>query len=87
VLSLVGIVAGLVVAFGFTKSKLPAGWNSWFLITTIATSVTRFMFPFHKLTPGRILGIISLTVLAVAAFALYGRHLACGWRRAMRSRQ
>jgi hypothetical protein len=81
VLSLLGIVAGLVVAFGFTKSKLLAGWNSWFLITTIATNVTGFMFPFHKLLPSHILGMISLTVLAVAAFALYGRHLAGGWRR------
>ena len=80
-LSLIGIGSGLVVAVGFTKSKLLAGWNTWFLVTTIATSVTGFLFPFHKLLPSHVLGIMSLIVLALAAFALYGRRLAGGWRR------
>jgi hypothetical protein len=80
-LSLVGIGSGLIVAVGLTKSKLLAGWNAWFLVTTIATSVTGFLFPFHKLLPSHVLGIMSLIVLALAAFALYGRHLAGGWRR------
>jgi hypothetical protein len=80
-LSLIGIGSGLVVAFGLMKSKLLPGWNTWFLVTTIATSVTGFLFPFHKLTPGHVLGILSLIALALAAFALYGRRLAGGWRR------
>jgi hypothetical protein len=80
-LSLIGIGSGLVVAVGLTKSKLLAGWNAWFLVTTIATSVTGFLFPFHKLTPGHVLGILSLIALALAAFALYGRRLAGGWCR------
>src|SRR5579862_9811917 len=80
-LSLIVIGSGLVVAVWLTKSKLLAGWNAWFLVTTIATSVTGFLFPFHKLLPSHVLGIMSLMVLAIAVFALYGRRLVGGWRR------
>jgi len=41
----------------------------------------RIFLPFHKLLPSHILGILLLIVLAVACLALYGRHLAGGWRR------
>ncbi len=50
-------------------------------MTTAATSVTGFLFPFHKLLPSHILGIISLVVLAVTIPALYTFHLAGPWRR------
>jgi hypothetical protein len=32
-------------------------------------------------TPGIVVGILSLIALAIAIFALYGRHLNGGWRR------
>jgi hypothetical protein len=53
---------------------------SVFLWTTISTSVTGFMFPFKGITPGIVLGIISLVVLAISLVALYSRKLAGGWR-------
>ncbi len=56
------------------------GWTKWFLITTVATSVTGFFFPFHGFTPAIALGIMSLIVLAVAIFARYSRQLADHWR-------
>jgi hypothetical protein len=65
VLSLVGIAAGLAVLYGFLTSK-PSGLTQLFLWTTIATSVTGFFFPFHGLTPGIVVGILSLIVLALA---------------------
>jgi hypothetical protein len=65
VLSLVGIAAGFAVVYGFLTSKSSAA-TQLFLWTTIATSVTGFFFPFHKITPGHILGILSLIVLALA---------------------
>ena len=69
VISLIGIVAGLVVVYGFlVGSKLPA-WNLVFLLFTILTSVTGFFFPFHGITPGIVVGVISLVVLAVAVVA------------------
>src|SRR6202158_1109799 len=81
VISLVGILAGLVVLFGLIAGKRLDGWTSLFLVTTVATSVTGYMFPFHKLLPSHVVGAISLVVLAIAIYARYSRHLAGGWRR------
>ena len=57
-----------------------AGWNAFFLITTILTSVTGYFFPIKGLTPAHIVGAISLVLLAVALFAIYGKKLAGRWR-------
>jgi hypothetical protein len=80
VLSLIGIVAGLVAMAGLLTSTWREGWTAVFLAATVATSATGFGFPFTKLLPSHIVGIISLVVLAVALFALYGRHLSGVWR-------
>jgi hypothetical protein len=80
-LSLVGIVSGFVVVFGLIAGKRLAGWTPVFLATTVLTSVTGFFFPFHRLLPSHIVGIVSLVVLAVALFALYVRRLTGPWRR------
>jgi hypothetical protein len=80
VLSLVGIFAGLVVVFGMLASKRLDGWTALFLATTVLTSVTGFFFPFDKILPSHIVGIISLVVLASAILALYALHLAGPWR-------
>jgi hypothetical protein len=79
-LSLVGIAAGFVAIFGLIGGRWLNFWMSTFLWTTILTSVTGFLFPFKGMTPGIILGIISLTVLALSLYALYGRKMAGGWR-------
>ena len=80
VLSLVGIVAGLIVVFGMFASKKLDGWTTLFLATTVLTSVTGFFFPFDHILPSHIVGIISLVVLAIAILALYALHLAGPWR-------
>jgi len=80
VISLIGIGTGLVALFGMLSSRYFAGWTRWFLVTTIATSVTGYFFPVHKLLPSHIVGFISLIVLALAWYALYNRRLAGGWR-------
>jgi hypothetical protein len=79
-ISLVGIFTGLIVLFGMLAGKRLDGWTKWFLITTLATSVTGFFFPFHGFTPAIGVGIISLLVLAVAIYAHYPRQLAGHWR-------
>ena len=76
VLSLIGIFAGLVVLAGMFRSRRLSGWTALFLATTVLTSVTGFFFPFERLLPSHVVGIISLVVLAVALWALYVRHLA-----------
>jgi hypothetical protein len=80
IISLVAIVTGLIAAVDMTASKPLGIWNTIFLWTTIATSVTGFGFPFGGITPGIVVGIISLAILAVTLFALYGQHLAGPWR-------
>jgi len=81
-LSLIGILAGVIVMLGFLTGKQLHGWTALFIWTTVATSVTGFLFPFHKFLPSHAVGILSLVVLAVAIYALYGKHLSGGWRRA-----
>ncbi len=68
-LSLVGLVAGLVVLLGWLAGRNLKVWTWTFLLATVATSVTGFFFPFKGVTPGIILGIVSLVDLAVALAA------------------
>lgn len=80
VISLIGIVSGLVVMFGLLVGRRLNRWTALFLISTVSTTVTGFLFPFHGVTPAIVVGIISLVLLAIAIFARYGRHLAGTWR-------
>jgi hypothetical protein len=82
-ISLIGIVAGLVAFAALIENRGKPGWTALFLLFTVLTSVTGFLF-FHDdhLTPAQIFGVVSLIDLAVALYALYGRHLAGGWRGA-----
>jgi hypothetical protein len=80
-LSLVGIATGLLVLLAMFSAKRSDGMTAVFLSTTVLTSATGFLFPFHKLLPSHILGAISLVALAIAIFARYGKQLAGGWNR------
>ena len=80
VLSLIGIVAGLVVALGMLGGKRLPVLTAVFLITTVLTSVTGFLFPFHQLLPSHVFGIISLIVLVPALAGVYGFKLEGAWR-------
>jgi hypothetical protein len=79
-LSLIGILSGLVVALGLLAAARLDGWTAIFLVTTVLTSVTGFFFPFHGITPGIMIGILSMVMLAIAIFARYSKHLAGHWR-------
>jgi hypothetical protein len=74
-ISLVGIGSGLVVMYGFLNSKRLDRWTAVFLATTVATSVTGFLFPFHQLLPSHKVGILSLIVLTIAITARYGLRM------------
>jgi hypothetical protein len=80
-LSLVGIAAGFIVVFALISAKQSKSWTITFLGTTAATSLTGFLFPFHKFLPSHGVGIVSLLVLAVTIPAFYVFHLAGPWRR------
>lgn len=79
-ISLVGIVAGFVVTFDLIASRLRLAWVGPFLWSTLATSLTGFLFPFHGFTPAIGLGIVSVIVLVLTFRALYGHKLAGGAR-------
>lgn len=79
-LSLIGIVAGFVVAAGMLGARRLPGWTRGFLVTTIATSATGFLFPFKGFTPALGFGVISLLVLPLSVYALYVRKLSGPWR-------
>jgi len=80
-LSLIGIFSGFIAVFGMIAGKRLDGWTALFLVTTALTSITGFFFPFQKLLPSHILGIVSLAVLALAIPARYLLHLAGAWRK------
>jgi hypothetical protein len=81
VLSLVGIASGLIVVYGLMAGKRLDTWTALFLIFTVLTSATGFLFPFTHLLPSHVVGILSLLVLAIAIFARYARRLEGAWRR------
>jgi hypothetical protein len=78
--SVAGIVSGLVVAGGLASGRRLGGWTALFLVTTVATSVTGFGFPANALLPSHVVGIVSLLVLAIVVGA-HAKGLAGPWRR------
>jgi hypothetical protein len=79
-IALGGILTGFVVLAGLLAGKRLDGWTRWFLLTTVATTVTGFLFPYHGITPAIILGIITVPILAITIYARYARDLRAGWR-------
>jgi hypothetical protein len=80
IISLIAIVSGIVVMSGLLGSNRMPGLTAIFLLFTILTSATGFLFPFEKLLPSHMIGILSLVLLAIACVALYGMMLSGSWR-------
>src|ERR1700756_1268441 len=80
IISLIGIVSGILVMFGLLGSDRKPGMTAIFLLTTILTSATGFLFPFTQLLPSHIIAILSLVLLAIACIALYAMKLSGSWR-------
>jgi hypothetical protein len=79
-ISLLGIAAGFVVAYGILVNKRLDAMTAFFLATTALANVTGFLFPNEHVTPGIVIGIISMVALTIAVAARYPFHLAGGWR-------
>src|SRR5580698_7809266 len=79
-ITLIAIGSGLVAVGGMLASRRLPGTTALFLFTTVLTSLTGFLFPFHGFTPAIGVGIISCVILAIALFAYYGKHLTGAWR-------
>jgi len=80
IISLIAIVSGIIVMFGLLGSRRMPGLTATFLLFTILTSATGFLFPFEKLLPSHMIGILSLVLLAIACIALYVMKLSGAWR-------
>src|SRR5690606_35510372 len=79
-ISLLAIALGLVWVVDLLRGRQSALVAGLFLLTTMLTSVTGFMFPASAVTPAHIVGAISLVALAAAVAALYVFGLRGIWR-------
>src|SRR5581483_3080202 len=82
-ISLIAIVAGIIVLFGMIGATSVPALTATFLVTTILTNATGFIIPpflYDKFLPSHAIGILSLVLLAIACFALYGQKLSGMWR-------
>ena len=69
------IASGLIVIYGFLTANRMDRMTAVFLATTVLTSVTGFAFPNEHITPGIVVGILSIAVLGVAILTRYALHL------------
>jgi len=79
-ISLVGIVTGLIVVWGMFTANKTSTLTFIFLVTTLLTSLTGFLFPITSFTPAIGFGILSTLILAITLLALYYFKLRGPWR-------
>lgn len=79
-ISIIAIAAGFVVVRFMLAARTLTLITGLFLCFTMLTSLTGFFFPYHGITPGIVLGILSVILLLLAIPALYVFHLAGAWR-------
>jgi hypothetical protein len=70
VITLVAIGSGLIAVGGMFASRRLPGTTALFLLTTLLTSLTGFLFPIHGFTPALGVSIVAYAILAIALFAL-----------------
>lgn len=75
IVSLLATAFGVAVLTGLLANRLYRRSNSTLLITASLTDITGFAFPNTHITPGIVVGVLSLVALIVAAIALHVRRL------------
>jgi hypothetical protein len=79
-LSLIALAAGIPVAMGLLRTGATKFWTVVFLVTTVLTSITGFLFPFSRFGDSHWVGLISLIALAAAILAQYLFRYRGSWR-------
>ena len=79
-ISLIGILAGVAFFAAAIRGYWLSFTNGVFLLFTVLTSATGFLFPPKPIGPPFIFGVVSLALLAVAVFALLAKGAAGRWR-------
>jgi hypothetical protein len=80
ILSVIGIATGLVAVGGLLAGHRLPITTAVFLITTLATTLGGFLFPFNGFTPAIGVGIVSTIILLVTIAARYVYRLQGAWR-------
>ncbi len=70
IISLIAIAAGLVWLAAYLRGRWLARANLVFLVLTILTVLTGFLFPFKGVTPAVAVGILCTGLLGIAVLAL-----------------
>jgi hypothetical protein len=84
VICFIALLAGALVLIALCRGRRLPTWDAVLLLSTVLISLTGFALPSPPGTPtpdpARILGVIELVVVVIAALALYVGHLARAWR-------
>jgi hypothetical protein len=84
VVCFIGLLAGAIVLLALCNGSRRSAWDAVLLVTTALICVTGFFLPSPPGTPSpdpaRIVGVIELVVVVLAALAIYVNHLAGIWR-------
>lgn len=65
-ISLIALAAGFPLIQGLLRNRLSAGVSRFFLATTLLTSLTGFLFPFHGIQPGHVFAALTFLLLGAA---------------------
>jgi hypothetical protein len=80
----IALLAGAVVLIALCRGQRRPTWDAALLLSTALISLTGFALASPPGTPtpdpARILGVIELFVVTIAAIAIYAGHLARAWR-------
>jgi hypothetical protein len=71
-ISLIAIVTGLIAMPAFAARRRMPRMTAAFLLTTMLTTLTGFLFPVSTITPAFVTGLVSTLVILVALSAIYG---------------
>jgi len=84
VICFIALLAGAMVLIALCGGRRQPTWEAVLLLSTALISLTGFPLASPPGTPtpdpARILGVMELVIVALAALALYVRHLAGAWR-------
>jgi len=86
VICFIALLAGALVLISLRTGEHQSIWATVLLVGTVLISLTGFALPSPPGTPtpdpARIVGVLELLSVAIAAFALYLKHLTGPWRAA-----
>jgi len=84
VICFIALLAGAFVLIALCGGRRQPTWDAVLLSSTVLISLTGFPLPSPPGTPmpdpARIVGVIELVIVVIAALALYVNHLARAWR-------